>query len=76
MGDDPAGNQTLLVAFGKFLDRFSVKLQPWHANISKRLIKSPKLYFYDVGLAAFLLGLERENHVARDPLRGKGDSAT
>ncbi|MFH0726486.1 MAG: ATP-binding protein [Pseudomonadota bacterium] len=45
-------------------------LQPWHANISKRLIKSPKLYFYDVGLAAFLLGLETESHVSRDPLRG------
>jgi len=45
-------------------------LQPWHANISKRLIKSPKLYFYDVGLAAFLLGLENEAQVSRDPLRG------
>lgn len=45
-------------------------LQPWHANISKRLIKSPKLYFYDVGLAAFLLGLENETQVCRDPLRG------
>jgi predicted AAA+ superfamily ATPase len=45
-------------------------LRPWHANISKRLIKSPKLYFYDVGLAAFLLGLETEIHTSRDPLRG------
>jgi hypothetical protein len=45
-------------------------LQPWHANLSKRLIKSPKLYFHDVGLAAFLLGLENETQVSRDPLRG------
>jgi hypothetical protein len=45
-------------------------LQPYHRNISKRLVKSPKLYFYDVGLAAFLLGIENENHVSRDPLRG------
>ncbi len=45
-------------------------LRPWHGNISKRLIKSPKLYFYDVGLASFLLGLETENQVSRDPLRG------
>jgi|WetSurMetagenome_2_1015567.scaffolds.fasta_scaffold09957_6 uncharacterized protein len=45
-------------------------LPPWFANISKRLIKSPKLYFYDVGLAAYLLGLEKELHVSRDPLRG------
>lgn len=46
------------------------QLQPWHANISKRLIKTPKLYFWDVGLAAYLLGLEEEKQVARDPLRG------
>ena len=45
-------------------------LQPWHTNISKRLIKSPKLYFHDVGLAAFLLGLENETQIGRDPLRG------
>jgi predicted AAA+ superfamily ATPase len=47
-----------------------VLLQPWHANVSKRLIKSPKLYFCDVGLAAYLLGLEQESQVSRDPLRG------
>jgi uncharacterized protein len=34
------------------------------------LIRSPKLYFYDVGLASYLLGLQNENHVSRDPLRG------
>jgi predicted AAA+ superfamily ATPase len=45
-------------------------LQPWHGNFSKRQIKSPKLYFYDVGLAAFLLGLESEAQVSRDPLKG------
>ncbi|MRR17879.1 MAG: ATP-binding protein [Deltaproteobacteria bacterium] len=45
-------------------------LQPWYRNISRRLIKSPKLYFYDVGLAAYLLGIENEIHVSRDPLRG------
>ena len=46
------------------------RLPPYFANISKRLVKSPKLYFYDVGLAAHLLGLESELHVSRDPLRG------
>lgn len=45
-------------------------LQPYHANISKRLVKSPKLYFYDVGLACYLLGMENVRHVSRDPLRG------
>lgn len=46
------------------------QLPPWHANISKRQIKTPKLYFHDVGLAAYLLGIENETHVDRHPLRG------
>ncbi len=46
------------------------RLPPFAANVTKRLVKSPKLYFYDVGLAAHLLGLENELHVSRDPLRG------
>ena len=45
-------------------------LQPYHGNLSKRLIKSPKLYFYDVGLTAYLLGIENPGQVSRDPLRG------
>jgi uncharacterized protein len=45
-------------------------LKPYFKNVSKRLVKSPKLYFYDVGLASYLLGLETELQVSRDPLRG------
>ncbi len=45
-------------------------LQPYHANIGKRLIKSPKLYFYDVGLAAWLCGIEEEKQLTTHPLRG------
>lgn len=45
-------------------------LRPWHGNISKRLVKTPKLYFYDVGLASYLLGIEHEGHLSRHPLRG------
>lgn len=45
-------------------------LQPYHRNISKRLVKSPKLYFYDVGLVSYLLGIENEKQVSRDPLVG------
>ena len=47
------------------------ELPPWFANIRKRLVKSPKLYFVDVGLAAWLLGLETPDQVERDPLRGE-----
>lgn len=45
-------------------------LQPWFTNTNKRLIRSPKLYFYDVGLAAWLLGLRKADQVTRDPLWG------
>jgi uncharacterized protein len=45
-------------------------LPPWHTNTGKRLVKSPKLYFYDVGLACWLLGLRTANQVSRDPLWG------
>ena len=45
-------------------------LEPYHANIRKRLVKTPKLFFYDTGLACSLLGIENENQLARDPLRG------
>jgi len=46
------------------------RLKPYYANIGKRLVKSPKLYFYDVGLAARLLGIEQPEHVSKHPLRG------
>lgn len=45
-------------------------LEPFHRNIGKRLIKTPKLYFYDVGLAAFLIGIEQASHLHLHPLRG------
>lgn len=45
-------------------------LPPWFGNINKRLIKSPKLYFHDVGLASYLLDIESEIQLERDPLRG------
>lgn len=45
-------------------------LQPFFDNFGKRMIKSPKLYFNDVGLATYLLGIENETQVNRDPLRG------
>ena len=46
------------------------QLPPFHANIRKRLIRSPKLYFYDVGLASYLLGIEHVDQLATHPLRG------
>jgi predicted AAA+ superfamily ATPase len=46
------------------------KLSPFFENIRKRVVKSPKIYFSDVGLAAYLLGIETSDQVSRDPLRG------
>lgn len=45
-------------------------LQPHHKNYNKRITKAPKLYFYDVGLAAYLLGIKTTGQMERDPLRG------
>ena len=45
-------------------------LEPFYENVGKRLIKSPKIYFYDTGLASYLLGIETENQMERDPLKG------
>jgi len=45
-------------------------LEPYYENIGKRLMKSPKLYFYDPGLAAYLLGIENEKQIATHPLLG------
>lgn len=45
-------------------------VKPYHRNFSKRLVKTPKLYFLDVGLAAWLLGIRNPGHVASHPLRG------
>ena len=45
-------------------------LPPHHRNFNKRLIKSPKLYFYDTGLACYLLGIKDPQMLPTHPLRG------
>ena len=40
-------------------------LQPWHNNLNKRIIKSPKLFFYDTGLLCYLLGYSNTSLVAK-----------
>jgi len=45
-------------------------LQPHHRNFSKRLIKSPKLYFSDTGLLCHLLGIRKPEDIRLHPLRG------
>lgn len=45
-------------------------LTPYFENFGKRVIKSPKIYFTDVGLLSYLLGIESADQVQRDPLVG------
>jgi hypothetical protein len=46
------------------------RLPPLHRNVAKRLTKSPKLHFYDAGLACYLLGIRSQDELAYHPLRG------
>ncbi len=46
------------------------RLPPYYENFGKRFIKSPKLYFTEPGLAAYLLEIRTSEQVARDPLMG------
>ena len=46
------------------------RLQPYHRNFNKRLVKSPKLYFYDTGVACSLLGIREENQINLHYMKG------
>lgn len=52
---------------GTFMIR---QMQPWWENISKRQVKSPKIFFRDSGLLHYLLNLETENELLRHPKLG------
>lgn len=45
-------------------------IQPYYANIGKRLTKTPKIYFYDTGLLCRLLEIETATQLRNHPLRG------
>ncbi len=46
------------------------RLAPWSSNHRKRLVKAPKLHFYDAGLVCFLLGIRNARQLETHPLRG------
>ncbi|MCY4521935.1 MAG: ATP-binding protein [Caldilineaceae bacterium] len=72
LADDAGVSRTTVRAWLSILEESYIvfRLPPYFANIRKRLIKSPKLYFYDVGLAAYLIGIESADQIATHPLRG------
>ena len=45
-------------------------VRPWFTNLNKRLVKTPKLYFCDPGLAAWLVGVRTPDHLSVHPQRG------
>lgn len=52
---------------GYFLAR---RLAPYHANVGKRIVKSPKLYLRDSGILHQLLGISTQEHLLSSPARG------
>lgn len=45
-------------------------LQPYYRNFGKRIIKSPKIYFLDTGIAAYLVGIQTREHLLNSPMGG------
>lgn len=72
MGQECGVSHTTIKAWLSVLEAGYVvfRLQPHFENYGKRLIKMPKLYFLDTGLAAYLLSIHAESHLAAHPLRG------
>ncbi|MBI3317268.1 MAG: ATP-binding protein [Candidatus Omnitrophica bacterium] len=46
------------------------QLHPWHENLKKRQVKSPKIYFRDTGLLHYLLGIRSQKDLEGNPKRG------
>ena len=72
LANDVGVSQTTIATWIGFLETGYVifLLPPWFENLGKRLIKSPKLYFYDTGLAVWLMGIDDPAQLATHPLRG------
>ncbi len=60
-------NRYLDIMTGVFMIR---QLQPWHANIKKRQVKAPKIYFNDTGILHALLGIQNRSDLLRHPKYG------
>jgi predicted AAA+ superfamily ATPase len=63
----PTAREWLSVLAASYL---VVQLPPYHRNFGKRLVKTPKLYFLDPGLAAWLLGIRSAAALATHAMRG------
>jgi hypothetical protein len=64
---EPTVRRYLDILTGVFMIR---QLQPWHANIGKRQVKAPKIYFRDSGLLHHLIGVKTERDLLHHPVCG------
>lgn len=64
---EPTVRRYLDILTGVFMMR---QLQPWHANLKKRQVKSPKIYFRDTGLLHQLIGIRSERELLNHPKSG------
>ncbi len=72
LGNDCGVNHVTIKSWISVLEAsYLVKLlRPYYKNFNKRLIKSPKLYFLDTGMACFLLGIQNPEQLATHPQKG------
>ncbi len=72
LGNDVGLNHVTVAGWLSVLEASFITffLRPHHMNFNKRMVKSPKLYFYDCGLACNLLNVESAPNLAFHPLRG------
>jgi len=72
LGNDCGVNHNTVKSWISVLEAsFIIKLlRPYYRNFNKRLIKAPKLYFLDTGLASFLLGISKADQMFSYPLKG------
>jgi uncharacterized protein len=72
LGNDCGANHSTIKSWISVLEAsYLIKLlQPYYKNFNKRLIKAPKLYFLDTGLASFLLDIRNPAQLSTHPLKG------
>jgi predicted AAA+ superfamily ATPase len=64
-------NKTIASWLGVLESSFILyRLHPHHSNFNKRIVKMPKIYFYDIGLACALLGIQNAEQLNYHPLFG------
>lgn len=72
LGNDAGVSHTTVKEWLSLLEASYIvfRLPPYYRNFNKRIVKTPKLYFYDTGLLCQLLGIESPKHLKQHAMRG------